>query len=134
MYQDPSVRAVIGFHSFNDGGTNEFSKSQLQQIYPEWRPIKNNKTAARYHSHKWFFKDQPKTFRYPWRWPFVDIFFIKESASGILINLDAPRMRFHHQYEDVFPLHRRPYMGMWLPSPRKTQRYLTKKIIRDSLC
>jgi hypothetical protein len=56
---------------------------------------------------------------YPWGWPYVDVSFFAENETHVW---DAapeyqPR-RYVYPKSDVFPLHRRPLAGLWLPAPR----------------
>ncbi|KAK6188820.1 hypothetical protein SNE40_004919 [Patella caerulea] len=58
--------------------------------------------------------------RVSWSWPFLDISFFKENSTHIWDADDRFNKTFIYKKEDVFPLTRRPFMGMLLPAPKNT--------------
>ncbi|XP_046328902.1 uncharacterized protein RP688-like [Haliotis rufescens] len=57
---------------------------------------------------------------YSWKWPFIDISFYKENRTHIR-DYDRSFPRFVFKRTDVFPLGKRPFMGLLLPTPRNTK-------------
>ena len=129
VYKNPSIKKYLAFHGWGDVDSNEFNDDNLNTIYSDIETHKVNgrsTTIKRLHRHKWFFRDQPKTFQYPWRWPFIDIFFMKENSTH-LWTLENDRFTFYYNLSDIYPLHLRPFAGMWIYSPRNTRHYLKEK-------
>ena len=129
VYQNPSIRKYIAFHGWGDGKKDEFNDDELGNIYKDTRVETVNGmmySSLRLHRHKWNFVNQKKTFDYPWRWPFIDIFFLKQNATHAW-TLDSDRFTFYFRLSDIYPLHLRPFMSMWVPAPRDTKLFLQKK-------
>ncbi|XP_071109757.1 uncharacterized protein [Haliotis cracherodii] len=55
-----------------------------------------------------------------WKWPFIDISFYTENGTHIR-DYDRRYRRFAFKRTDVFPLGKRPFMGLLLPTPRNTK-------------
>ncbi|XP_071095433.1 uncharacterized protein [Haliotis cracherodii] len=56
-----------------------------------------------------------------WRWPSLDISFFTDNGTHVL-DVDAAMFsKFVYKRTDVFPLCRRPFMGLLLPTPRNTE-------------
>ena len=53
---------------------------------------------------------------YPYKWPFVDIFFYDSNATHLWYKTDK---RMGMSLRHVFPLKLRPFGKYWLPSPNK---------------
>ena len=72
---------------------------------------------------KVYFKDDPKAGKYSWSWPFADISFLLDNATRVSFttNRDLFLLKQH-----VYPLHYRPFGGMWLPVPRNPGYFLLK--------
>ena len=121
MYQDPDIRSHVAFHSWGDpdGGVDEFDDEHINTIYEDI-----SESKKRLHRHKWNFENETKTFNYPWRWPFLDIMFMKENSTHIWTLENRP---MYFKLEEYYPLHVRPFMSMWLPTPHDSRLYLKKK-------
>ncbi|XP_014671201.1 PREDICTED: uncharacterized protein LOC106811973 [Priapulus caudatus] len=99
-------------------------ETALLALGPEYNLV--NHTSKRH--MKFFFSNTPKTWRYEWAWPFIDISFFDENSTHI--------WEIHHETDEgriyprdmVFPLHRRPLGYLWLASPRDTRAFLMKSI------
>ncbi|XP_067665002.1 uncharacterized protein [Haliotis asinina] len=70
---------------------------------------------------KLYHKKSPNAGSKAWKWPFLDIFFYSEKSSYIQ-DCRATHKKFNKS--DVFPLIKRPFMGMMLPAPRHTRKVL----------
>ncbi|XP_046552585.1 uncharacterized protein RT0683-like [Haliotis rubra] len=79
---------------------------------------------------KLYHKTSPKAGSMAWKWPFVDIFFYSEHPSFIQ---DCRNTEKKFNKTDVFPLIKRPFMGMMLPAPRHTRKVLESTYTID-LC
>ncbi|XP_046562334.1 uncharacterized protein LOC124271278 [Haliotis rubra] len=79
---------------------------------------------------KLYHKKSPKAGSKTWKWPFLDIFFYLEKSSFIQ-DCKATQKKFNKS--DVFPLIKRPFMGMMLPAPRHTRKVLESTYTID-LC
>ena len=121
MYQDPVIRGHVAFHSWGDPekGVDEFDDAHINKIYDDVYESK-----SRLHRHKWNFKNEKKTFNYAWRWPFLDIMFMKENSTHVWTLENRP---MYFKLNEYYPLHVRPFMGMWLPTPHDSRLYLKKK-------
>ncbi|KAI0236904.1 hypothetical protein LSAT2_012550, partial [Lamellibrachia satsuma] len=67
----------------------------------------------------------PKTGKYSWHWPYIDIAFYKENATRLSIykkNRNREMTR-----SDVFPLTLRPLAWRWFPAPRNTGVIVARK-------
>ena len=71
-----------------------------------------------------------KTNTYPWKWPFLDIFWFRRSGSRLhrLYNQEV------YKITDMFPLRKRPFGTLMLNSPCNTDLFLTKKFHNWTLC
>jgi LicD family len=63
-----------------------------------------------------------------WNYPFVDIFFMSENST--MVWEQGNRIRWYRR-STVYPLRRRPFMGMWLWAPNDTETYLKTTINID---
>ena len=120
----------MSFHAWGDGTENEFSDENINTIYPDWRleidNLGNKQNVSRYHRHKWYFTDQQKTFDYPWRWPFIDVFFMKEDKNQVW-TLDSREFTFFYPRSIIYPIHKRPFGGIWVSAPHHTRTFLELK-------
>ncbi|XP_064648259.1 uncharacterized protein LOC135500632 [Lineus longissimus] len=64
----------------------------------------------------------PKSYH---KWPFIDILFFEEDDDAIWDNLRYMN-NIHLQKSDVFPLHKRPFEGFLVNSPRRPMKLLVK--------
>ena len=60
---------------------------------------------------------------YPWNWPFADVTFYEENDNSVW----AADNQFKVNRSSFYPLHLRPFSGMWLPSPRDPRLLLQMK-------
>ena len=76
---------------------------------------------------KFFLKSSKNAGDFQWKWPFIDIKFYKETEDTVykLDNIHPQHGTIHKR--DFFPLHLRPFAGLWLPAPRDTRSWLRKK-------
>ena len=84
-----------------------------------------------YHKHKIFYRSDVGISGVPWAWPFVDVKFYKRNASWVW-NYDYHNV-IAARRSDIYPLVRRPFASMWLPTPRDTQQFLIAKFVNFSL-
>ena len=70
------------------------------------------------HRYKLYSELGVRTSRYPWKWPYVDIQFYNENGTHIYDSAPEFSKIYAYDKETVFPLHRRPFGGLWLMSPR----------------
>ena len=103
--------------------TDEYVGELLNKTVPDWSFY-----GRVYHRHKIFFRDEPEIPCYPWRWPFIDIAFFDSNETHIW-NYDSflTGKTCYIQKEDYYPLHRRPFGKLWVPSPNNPVRYLRTK-------
>ncbi|XP_067664685.1 uncharacterized protein RT0683-like [Haliotis asinina] len=88
----------------------------LQSLRPKYEHYTNWKV-----NWKFYHKKSPNAGSKAWKWPFIDIFFYSEKSSFIQ-DCRAKTKKFNKS--DVFPLIKRPFMGMMLPAPRHTRKVL----------
>ena len=73
---------------------------------------------------KLFYKNSPQAGKYAWKWPFADAAFYDENQDNVWSTqkgvIKMKRSKF-------YPLHRRPYGGLWLPAPRDPRTFLRFK-------
>ncbi|VDO01155.1 unnamed protein product [Rodentolepis nana] len=60
--------------------------------------------------------------RYPWAWPFIDIFYYEEYQPNFGRNYRDPSRKY--PLSDIFPLTYRPFGKQWLPSPKRPVSFL----------
>ncbi|XP_046584413.1 uncharacterized protein LOC124291470 [Haliotis rubra] len=72
-------------------------------------------------SYRWKFyhRNASNARGFSWKWPSIDISFYKENRTYIR-DSDPSYSRFVFKRNDVFPLDKRPFMGLLLPTPRNT--------------
>ena len=115
-FHNASVWKRFHLHGFWDI-SNEYDFKNLTTIFPD---KENNIT--RNHMVKIYFANATRTFNYPWRWPFIDIFYFKQNNTHVWYLFEG-----NVQYtpiQEFYPFHLRPYMGMWLPVPHKPAKNL----------
>ncbi|CAF3306168.1 unnamed protein product, partial [Rotaria sp. Silwood2] len=77
---------------------------------------------------KVFFSWCPPAGRYPWRFPFIDIFYHDENHTHVWLvgkPSSCPVRR-----EDVFPLVLRPLGPLWLLAPREPMAHFESRSMR----
>lgn len=96
----------------------------LLQMEPEYRLVNHTTKVYR----KFFLKSTPKTWIYEWAWPFIDVSFYDENSTHIWEygHLNEPHRIYPKNI--VFPIHRRPLGGLWIPSPKDTRAFLVQSI------
>ena len=72
-----------------------------------------------------------RTKPYPWKWPFLDIFWFRRSGSRIHRLINESEV---HKISDIFPLVKRPFATLKLNSPCNPEEFLTKKFNYLKLC
>jgi hypothetical protein len=78
---------------------------------------------------KVFFSWCPHAGKYPWRWPFVDIFYHDQNSTHVWL-LGEP-IKCPERREDVFPLVLRPLGPLWLYGPRQPMAHFdSRKMIK----
>ncbi|XP_067665003.1 uncharacterized protein [Haliotis asinina] len=88
----------------------------LQSLGPKYEHYINGEI-----NWKLYHRTSPKAAWVPWKFPFLDIFFYSEDPS-IIQDTKIAEKKFNKS--DVFPLIKRPFMGMMLPAPRHTRKVL----------
>lgn len=63
---------------------------------------------------------------FSWCWPFIDIFFYAENTTHIWNISPTYKKRFVFPKNNVFPIRKRPYMGLLLPAPHNTKAVLAR--------
>ncbi|XP_071109597.1 uncharacterized protein RP689-like [Haliotis cracherodii] len=89
--------------------------TSLSKLAPHF--IINRRSSLRW---KFYHRRSYKIPRYSWKWPFIDISFYTENRTHIR-DYDRRYRRFVFKRTDVFPLGKRPFMGLLLPTPRNTK-------------
>ena len=64
--------------------------------------------------------------KYPWKWPFADVTFFEENDNSVWTTDNQFKLHKVNR-SSFYPLHRRPFSGMWLPSPKDPRLLLQKK-------
>ncbi|XP_071101439.1 uncharacterized protein RT0683-like [Haliotis cracherodii] len=72
---------------------------------------------------KWYHQASKQAGGTPWKWPFLDIFFYSTNTNLTYIQDRRSKNKMFNK-SDVFPLIKRPFMGMKLPAPRNTHKVL----------
>ena len=117
IFQNESMWLKFNLHGFHDS-SNEYDFKNLSTTFPDREDHK-----FRYHKVKIYRTNTSKTFNLPWRWPFIDISYYKQNLTHVW-NYDS--LVQYTPISEFYPLHLRPYMGMWLPVPRKPTRLLRR--------
>ena len=117
---------VFGYHDDLNYGNNEWISKNLHKNKTGALSWWEGKTRPSYHKHKVYLKTADRISGRPWRWPFVDIKFYKQNSSHVW-NFD-----YHYKsdvvlYSDMYPFHKRPFVGLWLPAPHRTGVFLREK-------
>ena len=86
------------------------------------------KLHSRHDSNSTLYKS--KTNIYPWKWPFLDIFWFHRNGSRLhrLYNREV------YKVSDIFPLKKRPFGTLKLNSPCNAALFLRKKFRNWSIC
>ena len=128
-FQNEIFFTKYNIHGFWDR-TNEYDFDLLNQTFPdiEYEENINNMTKPkkkfeRFHAVKIFSVDQKAAGKYPWKFPFIDIFFFKQNLTHIWQLNIAPE-KMITPISQFYPFHLRPCVGMWLPVPHKTAKHL----------
>jgi len=118
---------TVGYHD----ASNEYKFSQLNTVFPDEQMNKRH-YGTRYHKFKIYSlngrkipKHQKRKRTLPWRWPFIDVKYFKQNLTHVW-NYDLKNQRYS-PISELYPFHLRPYMGMWLPSPHNTTKYLKRQ-------
>ncbi|GAB1603449.1 hypothetical protein Ahia01_000626200 [Argonauta hians] len=105
-----------------------------------WKLIKMDRTQEEFSisyfmNFQWKFSNSrvPKLFDYPYRWPYVDIFFY-EVKDNIIYDVTSGNKIRIYDYEDVFPIIYRPFEGAFLPSPRRISKTQFYSDIGEAMC
>ncbi len=54
-----------------------------------------------------------------WKWPFIDLYFFQENTTHVSVLL-GKKYTTYLTRDVFFPLTRRPFGGLWMPSPRNS--------------
>jgi len=92
---------------------------QMNQTLIQYRIIVYTKEKRKY--YKIFFKNTPQAGKYPWGFPFIDVFFYIQNETHLweMGDLDTAI-----QIKYVFPLVMRPLGELWLPAARQPQQVI----------
>ena len=131
-FQNKVFWSKYNIHGFWDP-TNEYALHLLNRTFPDAEYIedaknttKKKKKLVRYHAVKIYSVDQKPAGKYPWKFPFIDIFFFKQNMTHIWqLNIGSQKM--FTPISEFYPFHLRPCVGMWLPVPHKTARHLKNR-------
>jgi LicD family len=74
----------------------------------------------------------PKS-NFPWKYPFIDIFFYTEQSNSSF-TLDWYDSVITQSRSDIFPLHRRPFVNLKLWAPRDIQTFLINERYTEDTC
>ena len=98
--------------------------SEKSHIYDVLSKLQPNYTILRRKSLWKFYPSTAHRFKkYRWAWPFIDLEFFSDNGTHIKgVHLTNET----YEKSDVFPLVKRPYWDLLLPSPRKPLQYLKK--------
>ena len=120
VYIDPLVRQHVNIKGYGDRqkDIDEFDIQHLNKLFPENTDLENSKWHH-FHHHKWVFRNKT--------WPHINVRFIQRNGTHIWALEEKAN---YFSLEDYYPLHVRPYMGMWLPAPHHTRHYLWKKYMK----
>ena len=120
IYQNETFQETFSIHGYHDP-TDEWAPENLGTIYND-----TNKNKTVWHKHKIYFAEE-KTIRksIKWKWPFVDIKFYKQTDRYVF-NYDHG-IRTETLLADFYPIMKRPFAGLWLPSPYRADKYLHSK-------
>ncbi|XP_067658351.1 uncharacterized protein RT0683-like [Haliotis asinina] len=69
---------------------------------------------------KFYHRKASKIRWYSWKWPSIDISFYRENRTHVR-DSDPAFPRYAFKRSDVFPLGKRPFMGLLVPTPRNTE-------------
>jgi len=83
----------------------------------------------RQNNDKLFFSWCPQAGRYPWRFPFIDVFYHDKNSTHIWL-LSEPRFCSVRR-EDVFPFVLRPFGRLWLFGPRQPMAHFESRKMKS---
>ena len=102
--------------------TNEYAFELLNQTFPDQE---NNSKRKRKHAVKIYYANSTKIDKkHPWGYPFMDIFYYKQNSTHVW---QLENNKLFTPISEFYPLHLRPFMGMWLKAPYKTGLHLKRK-------
>ena len=123
MYQNVTFTEICSVHGYQDP-TDEWAPENLDTIYKD-----SNSKKPVWHKHKIYFANSEiittSRKKIQWKWPFVDVKFYKKT-NGYVYNYDHG-IRTETLIEDFYPIVKRPFAGLWLPSPLRADKYLHSK-------
>ena len=120
LYQNDRFQETFSVHGYNDP-TDEWSFENLDTIYTD-----SHKNKSLWHKHKIYFANEETISKFiKWKWPFVDIKFYKKTNEYVY-NYDHG-LRTETLLVDFYPIVKRPFAGLWLPSPKRADKYLHSK-------
>lgn len=64
-------------------------------------------------------------YTYKWSWPYINVSLFDANNTDVIV---CPDSRLSLPRSEFYPLHRRPFAGLWLPSPRNPMTVLRKVI------
>ena len=73
---------------------------------------------------KIYLAKSPNAGKYPWRWPFADTCYFEEDGNHVWAK-EARKISMKR--DSFYPIHRRPFAGMWLPTMREPRLFLQMK-------
>ena len=132
LFKNVTIWKTWGIHSFmkmgEAHGHSEYDLATLQafpdnasdaiyyHIHPEYT---DDDPEQNFHKFKFYRRDSGLAGKWPWRWPFVDVTFIRE-VNGYLVNVPPPKQKPKSRYPRniIYPLTLRPLGSLWLPAPR----------------
>lgn len=89
----------------------------LSSLQPEYDTVSHQAYM------KIFFSRTPADLLVRWSWPFVDISFYERNSSHVWETNHQHVPERCYPIEMVFPVHRRPFGGLWIPSPETQGRF-----------
>ena len=136
MYQNETFQQSFQVHGYHDP-TDEWALENLGTIYNDTATLKfprrRRKRRERpvWHKHKIYTANSEKIInrrrrkKIQWKWPFVDLKFYKKTDEYVY-NYDHG-IRTETLLEDFYPIVKRPFAGLWLPSPKRADKYIRSK-------
>ena len=109
VYQDLNIRNYVSIHGWEGSDYNDEGGDDQGQL-----------------NDKWIFLNEQKSSKYPNGWPYINIRLMRENSTHIWTHERNP---IYFTLNEYYPLHLRPFMSMWQPSPHDTRLYLKKKFM-----
>ena len=132
LFSDRTLRQTYDVRSYHSD-IDWYSLDSLERGIPKLSTFQDDyffqQQQGRAFKFKFFANSGRSSGEYPWKWPFIDLKYFRETpeGAGIYIMDYFTDREIINLKSDVFPIHHRPFGNLWLPAPRNTRQFLKTK-------